>query len=374
MSAAPDVTVIVPTYNTEPYLDQCLTSIRANERAALEVLVINDGSTDGSLKIMRRHEELDPRIRVIDKPNGGYGSACNRGLTEARGIYVAIVEPDDFLLPGFYDEALDYARSFPEPPQVVKTPYVRVTMPGTPRERAYHCSYFGMIGNGGQPFTLTQEPRLLQYHPSIWSALYLRSFLQDRGIRFMEAKGGGWVDNPFLAETLAQAQSIVFLNKEFYCYREDRPGSSSMLRATDLAFTRWNDMTDILDRLGCDDRGVRMAHAVRGISYLSGIIEETDIAGTGAESKMLQMFRRIDPEHLLENRNVSNQMKLTYCRAMGIPADFDRSVYRRALVNEFFRAWKVNGPLFALTRVKMFLARRMRIGAHDPTATRSAGI
>lgn len=374
MASTPDVTVIVPTYNTEPYLDQCLFSIRANSTAALEILVINDGSTDGSLAIMRRHEAQDSRVRVIDKPNGGYGAACNRGLSEARGTYVAIVEPDDFLLPGFYDQAIAYAHTFAQLPQIVKTPYIRVVMPDTPKERAYHCSYYGLVGDDLQPFTLVQQPRLFQSHPSIWSALYLRSFLENLNIHFMEAKGGGWVDNPFLAETLVQAERIVFLNKEFYCYREDRPGSSSMLRATDIAFTRWNNMTDILDRLNCRDHGIRRAHAVRGIAYLSGILAETDIAGTGSESKMLQMFKRIDPEDLLQNPNVSNQMKSLYCRAMGMPEEFDRFLYRRSLVEQFFSVWKINGPFFALSRVKMFFARRMHIGANDPTTSRSAGI
>lgn len=79
-----DVTVIVPCYNTADYLDQCLTSIEANSTVALEVIVVNDGSTDASLSIMRDHAARDGRIRVIDKQNQGYGASVNRGIDEAR--------------------------------------------------------------------------------------------------------------------------------------------------------------------------------------------------------------------------------------------------------------------------------------------------
>ena len=95
-----EVSVIVPCFNTAQYLDQCLKSIEADDLASLEVIVLNDGSTDNSLEIMRHHERLDSRIRVIDKANQGYGATVNRGIEESRGAYIAIVEPDDYLKPG----------------------------------------------------------------------------------------------------------------------------------------------------------------------------------------------------------------------------------------------------------------------------------
>ena len=136
-----DVTVVVPCYNTEKFLDQALSSIEQNDRCSLEVIVVNDGSTDGSLAIMRSHEATDDRVRVIDKPNGGYGSAVNRGFSEARGTYLAILEPDDWAEPHMYDDLIDYARTFSltlgdDAPDIVKSPYWRIWMPTTPQERA----------------------------------------------------------------------------------------------------------------------------------------------------------------------------------------------------------------------------------------------
>ena len=98
------VSVIVPCFNTAQFLDQCLTSIEADDFTSLEVIVLNDGSTDNSLEIMRRHEKKDSRIRVIDKPNQGYGATVNRGIEESRGAYIAIVEPDRRIKVEYLDE------------------------------------------------------------------------------------------------------------------------------------------------------------------------------------------------------------------------------------------------------------------------------
>ena len=94
--AAPAVSVLVPIYNVERYLRQCLESLRDQTLADIEVICINDGSTDSSRDIIEGFLS-DPRFRVIDKPNSGYGASMNRGLDEARGRYLAILESDDFL-------------------------------------------------------------------------------------------------------------------------------------------------------------------------------------------------------------------------------------------------------------------------------------
>ena len=86
------VSVIVPIYNTEKFLDQCLSSIEAQTYKNFEVLCINDGSTDGSRDIILAHAEKDPRIKLVDKENGGYGQGCNLGLSLAKGEWVSIIE------------------------------------------------------------------------------------------------------------------------------------------------------------------------------------------------------------------------------------------------------------------------------------------
>ena len=89
------VSVVIPIYNAEATLDECLRSVEEQTHADLEIICVNDGSTDGSARIARDHAARDTRIVVIDKPNEGYGASCNRGVATARGTWVAIVEPDE---------------------------------------------------------------------------------------------------------------------------------------------------------------------------------------------------------------------------------------------------------------------------------------
>lgn len=93
----PLISVIVPIYNVEPYLDKCLRSLKDQSYGNLEVLLVNDGSTDGSLRVCESHAALDNRLKVFSKANGGLGSARNYGLERVSGDAVCFVDSDDFV-------------------------------------------------------------------------------------------------------------------------------------------------------------------------------------------------------------------------------------------------------------------------------------
>ena len=100
------LTIVIPAYNMEKYLDRCLSSLIVGDEKMqhLEVLVINDGSKDRTSEIAHTYEERFPdTFRLIDKENGHYGSCVNRGLREARGSYVKVLDADDYFCPGFAD-------------------------------------------------------------------------------------------------------------------------------------------------------------------------------------------------------------------------------------------------------------------------------
>ena len=100
----PQLSIIVPIYNVESYLGQCLESIRTQTFQDWECLLFSDGSKDHSIDIMRNFANMDKRFKVIEKPNEGYGATCNRGLEMAQGEWIAIVEPDDFISPNMYED------------------------------------------------------------------------------------------------------------------------------------------------------------------------------------------------------------------------------------------------------------------------------
>lgn len=360
MSSTVDVTVVVPCYNGQRYLDQCLSSVECNTRVSLEVLCVNDGSRDGSLDIMRAHAARDARVRVIDKPNSGYGASVNRGFREARGRYVAIVECDDYVKPHFYDDAVSFADAFPDRPEIVKTPYVRVVLPDTPRERRLHCKYYGLARDLGRTFALHEQPVLVHYHPSVWSAIYDRAFLEDRGIGMREVPGAGWVDNPFLFETMLQARRIAYLDREYYCYREDAPGSSSVVRDPRTVIDRWNDMQDIVERLGVVDRAVLDSHIWHAFAFVEPFAREA-LARDGQLARDVRaLFARIRPELVWGNKFVSNPLKELYAAATGIeePPAWDRGAHLRQMAREVAQGIRHNGPGFVGAYLDAFLYAR----------------
>lgn len=97
------ISVIVPVYNVERYLRRCVDSILQQTYRDLEVILVDDGATDGSPRICDEYAGLDPRVKVVHKPHGGAAEARNAGLDAARGEYIGFVDSDDFILPEMYE-------------------------------------------------------------------------------------------------------------------------------------------------------------------------------------------------------------------------------------------------------------------------------
>lgn len=218
---APEVSVLIPIYNVERYLERCLTSLVGQTYDDFEAICINDGSTDGSRAIIQRFLDADSRFRVIDKENSGYGASMNRGLDAARGRYVAILESDDFFEP----DALAVLHEAAEMNQaeVVKANfYLYWSRPEERRE------LFRVVDEveAGHVLRPLDDLAVFFRKPSIWSALYRRDFLVDDGIRFLETPGASYQDSGFNFKVWASARRVAFLAAPVLNYRQDNEGSS----------------------------------------------------------------------------------------------------------------------------------------------------
>ena len=207
----PKVSVLVPCYNVEAYLNECVDSILNQSFADFEVICLNDGSTDTTLDILREYERLDARVTVVDKSNSGYGATMNIGLDMAVGKYIAIVESDDFIESNMfellYNEAeecrLDVARS----------------------------KYFMHIGAKVKVFdevcdVLYDEVyrpidnlNVFLQSPSIWCSLYRREFLKESNIRFLETPGASFQDTSFAFKVYATAERFKMIPTPLLHYR-----------------------------------------------------------------------------------------------------------------------------------------------------------
>lgn len=101
------VSVILPCYNVAPYLDQCLESLVRQTWESLEIICINDGSTDGTSAVLHSWAARDRRIRVVDRENGGQASARNVGMDMASGEYIAFADPDDYVEHSMYGRLME---------------------------------------------------------------------------------------------------------------------------------------------------------------------------------------------------------------------------------------------------------------------------
>lgn len=350
------VSVIVPIYNAEKYLDQCLESILGQTHRNLEVICINDGSTDASLSIIKAHAAADERVRVIDKENGGYGQGCNRGIEAARGAWVSIIEPDDWVEPTMYEEMLAFADSFEERLDIVKCPWTDIHDWDDPEKQApYPSLMVDRLKTSTAPFTIAEHTVLMELHPSIWSAIYRRDFLRENNIRFIEYPGAGWADNPFLVETLCQAKAIVYLNKPFYNYRCDLPGST-LNHATDEAvarpFDRWLDMLQIIERLGITDTRVIGAHYLRGFNYTFGAIFDDGWDNEVVQKKTREIFSKMDPDIVAQIPNLAPHRKRFFFSVMGeTPKKYSTLPWAKHLAREALHTVRTEGPLSVVRKV-----------------------
>lgn len=239
------VSVIVPVYNAEKYLVQCLDSILAQTLKEIEVICVDDGSTDGSGAVMDRYVLLDKRVRVLHRENRGYGSAMNAGLDEAAGEYVGIVESDDCILPEMYRTLYEEAAA--ETLDVVKADaYFWYENIGYQRE--IHLVHLEPYYNR----TLGETDRniFFDFYMNIWTGIYKKEFLTRKNIRFHESPGASYQDNGFWLQTLCYCKSAKWLGKAFYLYRQDNETSSVKSRDKVLAMTKEYEYIEklLLDR------------------------------------------------------------------------------------------------------------------------------
>lgn len=216
----PKLSILVPIYNVADYLAECLTSLLDQTLTDLEIICINDGSTDHSLKIAKHFQRQDPRISIIDKANSGYGDSMNLGLSRARGEYVGILEPDDWIEPTAFERLYTVAQKHHA--DVVKANYYRT--------RTHHRK-----GPRHTPVTeITTEtvldtdphPQLFQLAPAIWSAIYRRDFLRKNKITFLPTPGASYQDLSFSFKVWTLSQRTVLLPEAFVHYRVDNANSS----------------------------------------------------------------------------------------------------------------------------------------------------
>ena len=363
----PLVSLVVPIYNVADYLEQCLASIQSQSYTNLEIICLNDGSTDSSLALLEAYAARDGRLVIIDKENEGYGKTCNRGIAAAHGTWVGIVEPDDYLEPTMVQELVDLiqANGGEDQVDIARSAYWRVF--GNQKngragvkaqvkngagftEHRIPCAYKGRVKPKHQPCSIDQMAQLLLHHPAIWTALYRKEFLTQNNISFKEVPGAGWVDNPFLIASHCCGARLVYTDSALYNYRENGYAEATTFaqRQPKIPLERWNDMMDVVDAHNITSNAVLDALTLRGINYAlltkDALIwrEEHDAANqidSEVRDLLAKSFERMDAKRVFENPAISSTGKALFAQVRGITLPKDNKLARYAYLAKegFFR-------------------------------------
>ena len=218
------VSIIIPTYNVEPYLVECMESVVNQTLKDIEIICINDGSTDGSLAILKKYAEADDRIILVDKENGGYGIAMNIGQEKATGEYIGIVEPDDYVPLNMYEDLYNKAKEYDL--DFVKADFYRFKTADNGNMELVYNHLSKKTEDYNVVFNPSEEPERLRYIMNTWSGIYKRSFLEKHNIRYNETPGASFQDNGFWFQTFLFGKRAMILDKPYYRNRRDNPGSS----------------------------------------------------------------------------------------------------------------------------------------------------
>lgn len=215
------VSVIVPVYNAEPYLAQMLVSLAAQTREDIEIICVDDGSTDGSRAICERFATADRRFRIISQKNSGGAIARNRGIDDAKGKWLFFADADDFCRPDMLAEMVASGEGC-EADIVIAGHYVidtrsaqqmkvqKVLQSNLLHEGAVNCATDGVNVFSGSCTV-------------IWNKLFLRDFVVGNGIRFHQTPPSD--DVYFSLVSLLQARRLRFVDRSYYYYRRFLPTS-----------------------------------------------------------------------------------------------------------------------------------------------------
>lgn len=312
------VSIIVAVYNIENYLSRCMDSILAQTYRPLEIILVDDGSTDGTAAICDRYGMENENVKVIHRKNGGLSAARNSGLEVASGDFIGFVDGDDWVEPEMYGTMVNAC--------VETNAQIAV------------CNY-REIGEGAEDFcpsgkllelTMSEAMDLYlsvdpPYHiyNSVWSKLFAREVVKD--IRFVEGKSSE--DIMYTTWALTKAEKCVLLDEAFYNYMVDRSDSIMNVRLAERRFQDeipfWKEQIGYLYGLG-DQRLAEKASYRFYRRLLDYYLDFRNRKMRGAARQLIQLLKneKAEVKRIYQNDFVSTGDKVRMKLAMAAPSGY----------------------------------------------------
>lgn len=355
------VSVIVPVCNVAKYLRQCLDSLVNQTLRDIEIICVDDGSTDNSGAILDEYAAKDPRVKVIHQANAGAGAARNAGLDVAKGEYLFFCDPDDWFLKGMLKAM--YRRAVRTRADIAIAG--RIFFDDQTGRRIGFRGFRPEFWLRSQPFSPNDiADRLFTMSPTVvWDKLFRRAHIQGKGLRFQQIRC--YNDLYFTNVALATAERIALVWGAWACYRQNRAGSLQLTKdkSPDCCFTAFDAVRDRLRAEGILDRfRLALLDAIEG----SGIYNLRTLKAPESKMRYLELLK----QHVSELRAELSDADLVRIKRVSgrtemiLSAVAPEDIHGERRSGPSIRYWLKNRLPFRLQEA-LKIVRYLIGGAHD---------
>ncbi len=219
-----EISVIVPVYNVERYLAKCLDSIINQTFQDIEIICVNDGSTDISRRILEEYKNKDSRIKIIDKENGGLSSARNAGMKVATGNFYSFIDSDDWVEPDMLEKLYKNITELNTDISICAVHlYDETNQTINDNEKYFNLEHFDSSFDGKVFSYQDVKSFIMDVCVMAWNKLYRKSFIDDCKAEF--PNGLIFEDGPFFFSIFFKTKRVSIIRDFLYYYRINRPGS-----------------------------------------------------------------------------------------------------------------------------------------------------
>ena len=365
-----EISVIIPVYNVEKYLEQCLDSVINQTFKDIEIICVNDGSTDNSRKILEEYKNKDSRIIIVDKENGGLSSARNAGFRVAKGAFVSFIDSDDWVSFEFLEKlyknittlntniSICAVHQFDENTQNIddSVPY-------------FTLEYFDSSFDNRVFSYEDTKPFLMDVPVMAWNKLYRKSFLDENKAIFPE--GLIWEDGPFFFSIYFKTKQVSIIRDFLYYYRINRKGSiiqkggKSFIDIIDVVELMYNSIKN----LSCFDE-IKYEFYYRKIDDIVYRYDLIDNIYKEAFSKKLRTKKFLFDSKIFDSVIVENNFPYAYRRLLDIADRFHKlkahiNKYRVKLMYKVMQILYTEENVYYFKYKKLILRLKKRAKLYD---------
>lgn len=356
----PKVSIVIPVYNVEKFLVECLESAINQTMKEIEIICVDDGSTDNCANILDSYAEKDSRIKVIHKTNAGYGAAMNTGLDAATGEYFSILESDDFFMIDTCEILYRTAKEFDA--DIVRsdyfdytTKYGKVNLVAKQMTNDYSYYYRLICPN--------KEKEVYTFVMHNWTGIYKMSYLKEKQIRYNETPGASYQDNGFFFQTFSQTERLVYVPRPFYCYRIDNPASS--INSSSKVYTMAEEYSFIRTFLSnhqeFEQELLPVFYARMFRAYHQTYLRIAPKYRKEFAEFFHNQFIEVKNMKLIDTGYYTKQQRILLSALLESPEVYDKTVFKvnkESLVKRVIKVLKQDGIIVFLKKCKVKIERR----------------